>query len=476
MGWNNGYSTGGPRHSGRSVAAPRPPSGAGRGAAAAAAAASRYGPKILFHGAGVGTFVLAAQTAIEGVNWWYRRNQVPTAFNNAGWTEQCSNGQAREDWTGRPTGCGNNITASNMFGGGYYHLVSFVDGTGGRTFRMSWWRYNGGGLLPYTSTAYFTKLVPLADVPPPGFFSNNEAYRPHYNWTPAYNYGGWRPGYSYPVSPVVTPIGSGMSSYPVKEEHRYSWGRTIGVGYVNQPGVTPRPVPVPRPIIVPVPIPGFPGVPLPTYPGTIGTGGTVIPGTGVGSGPISTPGIPGTVPVVVVPPIVTPIPVDPVVVVPRAPTYVQAGTSGVSLAHTAHQYAPPRSNMKEGKVKGVPRVMMTVVGTVTETLDVLDCLHKSLSYPRRAKKYKQPIKGKAVYDQHGLRRGFQWKSPRPVDKFHAVYDQWSHVDLPAAITCMYQEQLIDVAYGALGRMSGKAAAAARLHGNLPIGFETGYAH
>lgn len=474
MAWNNGYPTSAARHSRSGAAVARAAvmtgsrgfSAVAAAEAAAAAAARRaamiYGPRILLHGSGIGLIAALLQGAWMFYNWW----NVPggaTVPEDNGWTKYCDNGTPYSQFGGITGACG-----GYRFLGGIPTPPAYqpnVSPVGSYTAYLSAHHI----LVPGygNDSAKWTRFVPAAEYPLAAgqWVSPSEP-----RWFPVL------PGLEVPAvipAPQALPIGFTPGKV-VAPPYRNTWGRSIGVAPINVPGNPPVTKPVTKPIVITVPIPGTrpQNPPIPWVPP-----GTTLP----------TPGIPGTVPVVTYPPIVTPIPVDPVVVVPRAPTYV-AANQGVALAHTPHRYAPPPRGTKEAKVKGVPRAAMVVLGTVTEALDVLDCLHRALPKSRQIHRYKKPVAGKAVYaanrgaqnanraDGGGLVRGFTWATARPVDKFHAVKNNLQHVDLPGAITCMYEEQILDIAFGQLGKISGKAAAAARLHGALPIGFQTGYAH
>lgn len=423
--------------------------------------------------------VLALETGIRGYNWWMY--QQSSYFDTKGWTTTCDNGEAREQWTGRPNTCGTTQTVGNHYNAVYWNKVRVTTFAWGRTYMVGWWRDLGSGLTPWKKSAQFDLSRTWAQgAPTAATVDADPTFHPQFR--PAYGYGGDRP--MWVPGPQAMPIGnySPAGYYPVPwGPMRNNWGQSIGLAPVNVGGVNAGGIVRPRPgtaappiIVVPVPIPGVKpsNPPIVTYPPV----------------PIPPTTMPGTIPVVTIPPIVTPYPVDPVTVVPRAPTYVQAGTSGVALAHTAHAYSAPPRGTKEAKIKGVPRAAQVVLGTITESLDVLDCLHKALPRSRQIHRKKVPVAGKAVYAANrgayranqatppGLVRGFKWERAAPVDKFHAVKTNLQHVDLPAAVLCMYQEQILDIAYAQIGKIGGKAAAAARLHGNLPIGFQTGYAH
>lgn len=395
-----------------------------------------------------------------GYNWW--KNRGTGFFDTTGWTLTCSIGGTPYDWSGRNGACGNNLTSGTFYGDGNWHNPSVVGVPGSYTYTVTWWSYNSALFQPFRLVQKYSKNVAALENEATMYLPGYKNAVPHDD---IWNRPKWIP--TPHIVPIAQPILTG--TYPVPEYARNLWGRSLGQGYVNQPGTVRPPIVVPGPVIIPVPI--APGTSLPPQV-------TPVPGTT----PIFTP-IPDTA----VPPITTPYPTVPVVTVPAAPTYVPA-VQNVALAHTAHLYQAPPRGTKEAKVKGVSRSVMVVIGTVTEALDVLDCLHRSLPKTRQINRRKVAVAGKAVYAANrgaqranaasdpGLVRGFKWERARPVDKFHAVKTNLKYVDLPAAIQCMYEEQILDIAYAQLGKLSGKAAAAARLHGNLPIGFETGYAH
>lgn len=90
-----------------------------------------------------------------------------------------------------------------------------------------------------------------------------------------------------------------------------------------------------------------------------------------------------------------------------------------------------------------------VIGTPTEAMDLVDCLHKALPKQYRAKGLKKPGRSGEHMDDYAR--------PSMRRKMAAVYRNFDKIDAAAALACFLQEQVEDYAYGYAGRRAGRAA-------------------
>lgn len=116
--------------------------------------------------------------------------------------------------------------------------------------------------------------------------------------------------------------------------------------------------------------------------------------------------------------------------------------------------APPGPKVKEKKARTAGYgVANAVVGAATEGVDVLEALWDALPRNRQTRE-----KGKKT---------------TPQQKALDLYRGWQDIDVAAAVKNLVANELKDRAIGTIGQAVGKAAAKAKPHGDLPIGFQTG---
>ena len=117
---------------------------------------------------------------------------------------------------------------------------------------------------------------------------------------------------------------------------------------------------------------------------------------------------------------------------------------------------PPRPGTKERK--GVLTVSGTVAGDilnlVTESLDLLECLHKALPHEFRAKPRWMPGRHGPGWGNRELRG--EWVQANPADQFRAVWDNLHRVDLDKFMKCVVQNQLQDMLWGKAGELTKRA--------------------
>lgn len=130
----------------------------------------------------------------------------------------------------------------------------------------------------------------------------------------------------------------------------------------------------------------------------------------------------------------------------------------VPLARGHMRRPPIRGQEKEVKVRRSRPVaaLMAAAGVVTEALEVLDVLYKSL-----------PSSKKPRYED----TGFAWKNPPPHIKARAVYDNFSSIDASSAISGYLQNQIEDILIGRAARGVRRNQLAA--DPNRPLGWLSG---
>lgn len=114
----------------------------------------------------------------------------------------------------------------------------------------------------------------------------------------------------------------------------------------------------------------------------------------------------------------------------------------------------PGRGTKEKKVfMAIPPWLGSVLNVVTESLDVLQCLHKSLPKKFRAK----PQRIKPGETDHGgpndapqVGNSSGWRAPTPQEMANALYQHWDAVDPLAVIECIISNNQEDKWFGVLG--------------------------
>jgi len=126
-----------------------------------------------------------------------------------------------------------------------------------------------------------------------------------------------------------------------------------------------------------------------------------------------------------------------------------------------HRLKTPGRGTKERKMRAAGTyAAVRVASSVTEALDTLNAVYNALPYA-----YRPRYPGTS----------FVLRNPTPQQKLAALYRNWDKVDLVKAGKYLLVENISDIAFGKIGRDIQRNAKALRLHGDMPIGFQTGSA-
>lgn len=126
-----------------------------------------------------------------------------------------------------------------------------------------------------------------------------------------------------------------------------------------------------------------------------------------------------------------------------------------------HKFERPGRGVKERKMKiALAGVAQRLVGMMTEGLDWVAAIHKSLPKECRAK---------------ARWRNGKWVNSSPQDKIAAIYEHWDCIDVADLIYQVGYMQVTDAAWGKLGQAAGKAAAHVHKtgYGSPAVGFQFG---
>lgn len=133
---------------------------------------------------------------------------------------------------------------------------------------------------------------------------------------------------------------------------------------------------------------------------------------------------------------------------------------GVKTGPAPGKREPPGRLVHERKAdSSASRKTWRAIGHVTEVNDALSAVYKALPGRLRAK----------------AREANDGKALNPIQKAELLYQNLNAVNIQDALVNLLVEGLEDKIYGGLGRLSAKASAQVRPHGDLPIGFQTGHA-
>lgn len=142
--------------------------------------------------------------------------------------------------------------------------------------------------------------------------------------------------------------------------------------------------------------------------------------------------------------------VNPNLINPRINRLGEQG-HGLAQPRTATGRPARRPPARTKEVKAALTIRGTIVdrimGTVTESLDMLNCAHSALPFRYQAK-------GRYDPGRYGGQGG--WRRYTPQRQAHHVYTHWDKIDVGAFIQCVIENQVEDYLIGRLGQLTAKA--------------------